>query len=339
MKRIFPLLFLLGNITCVGQTNIKALLDAVISKAKETSLYTATVNWDSLQKKIYTKGENAKTIEDLKPAFETLLNGLGDHHGKIINAKNYSPIAWFTDYKSKRHTDTRKFDTEIWKVVNDTSLTFEYKMLHSNIGYLKIVGIPANIDIKNESQKIRNAVIALAKQKIDKWIIDLRYNGGGNMHPMMAGIAPLVGNGIVGSLTNLANEKIFDWEIKGENFIYGGYQAVSLTNNVPYTTLPKIAVLTSRWTVSSGEIVATALKGRPYTKFFGEATGGYTTNNGWDILGDEIILTISTGIFADRNGKVYEHNIPVDIEIPFEVIKDTEKDTCIIAAKKWLIEK
>lgn len=339
MKKIITFSFLLVNLTCFGQTNVKSLLDSVIFKAKETSQYSATVNWDTLQKQIYSKAENAKTIDDLKPAFETLLNGLRDHHGKVINAKNYKPIAWFTDYKNKRHTDNRKFDNEIWKVVNDTSLKFEYKILKNKIGYLKIVGIAPNVDIEKESKKIREAVSALTKQRIELWIIDLRYNGGGNMHPMMAGIAPLVGNGIVGSLTNLANEKLFDWEIKGANFIYAGYQAVTLPDNLKFKTIPKIAVLTSRWTVSSGEIVATAFKGRPNTKFFGEATGGYTTNNGWDILGDEIILNISTGIFTDRNGKAYEHNIPVDIEIPFEVIKDQEKDPCIIAAKKWLAGK
>ncbi len=336
MKRVTTFLLLIFSLTCLGQTNVKAILDSALLKTKETSMYINTVNWDSLQKQVYLKAENAKTIQDLKPAFETLLNGLRDHHGKIINAKNYGYIAWFTDYKNRRHFDDRKFDSEILKVVNDTALKFEYEILKNKIGYLKIVGIASNIDIEKESRKIRDAVISLSKQKIDKWIIDLRYNGGGNMHPMMAGIAPLVGNGIVGSIVNLKNEKLFDWEIKNSNFIYYGYQAVTLPDNIKFKKEPKIAVLTSRWTVSSGEIVATSLKGRSNTKFFGETTGGYTTNNGWEVINDEIILVISTGIFCDRNGKVYEVNIPVDTEIPFEVIKDKEKDNCIIAAKKWL---
>jgi carboxyl-terminal processing protease len=339
MKRVTTFLLLLINITCFGQTSIKALLDSVIIKAKETSLYSSTVNWDSLQKQIYAKAENAKTIEDLKPAFETLLNGLRDNHGKIINAKTYRPIAWFTDYKNQRHIDVRKFDSEIWKIVNDTALKFEYTILKNKIGYLKIVGIAPNVDIEKESKIIRAAVNALSKQQIEKWIIDLRYNGGGNMHPMMAGIASLVGNGIVGSLVNLQKKKLFNWEIKEGNFIYDGYQAVTLPENVKHKKFPKIAVLTSRWTVSSGEIVATTLKGRPNSKFFGEATGGFTTNNGWEILNSEIILNISTGIFCDRNGMAYENNIPVDVEIPFEVFKDKEKDNCIVAAKKWLFEK
>lgn len=339
MKRVTIFLLLLFNLNGFAQTNIKAILDSVLLKARATSLYITTVNWDSLQKQVYLKAENAKTIQDLKPAFTTLLNGLRDHHGKIISAKDYSYIAWFTDNKNKRHIDNRKFDNETWKLINDTALKFEYRLLKGKIGYLKIVGIGPNVDIEKESRKIRESIVSLHKQQAEKWIIDLRYNAGGNINPMMAGIAPLVGNGIVGSTVNISNEKLFDWEIKKSNFIYGGFQAVTLPENPKFSKAPKIAVLTSRWTVSSGEIVATALKGRPNTKFFGETTGGYTTNDGWEVINDEVILVISTGIYCDRNGKVYEVNIPVDTEIPFEIINDKEKDSCIIAAKKWLTEK
>ena len=68
-------------------------------------------------------------------------------------------------------------------------------------------------------------------------------------------------------------------------------------------------------------------------------TGSYTTNNNWEIINDEVIVNISTGVFCDRNGVSYKYNIPVDVEIPFKVIKETEKDNCIIEAKKWLLEK
>lgn len=97
--------------------------------------------------------------------------------------------------------------------------------------------------------------------------------------------------------------------------------------------------LTSCWTVSSGEVVATCFKGRPNTKFFGEATGGFTTNNNWEIINDQLILNISTGIYCDRNGIIYDKNIPVDVEIPFEVVKETEKDKSVIEAIKWLKQK
>ncbi len=334
---IFATLFL--NIVCFSQTNIKSLLDSVLVKTRETSMYAKSINWDSLQKQVYLKAENAKTIQELKPAFETLLNGLRDHHGRVLDASNYSTLAYFTDYKNQRFVDKRAKDIEIWKAVNDTSLKFDYKILKGNIGYLKIVGIGPNVDIQKESEKIRNAVIKMSNKKIDKWIIDLRYNGGGNMYPMVSGIAPLIGEGIVGKLVSANYDILFNWTITNGNFVYDVPDIVSLPNKPIFKVIPKIAVLTSRWTASSGEIVATTLKGRPNTKFFGEATGGYATNVGWEVIDEKIILAISTGMFCDRNGVVYNKNIPVDKEILFEVLKETDKDKCVIEAIKWLKEK
>lgn len=103
------------NLNGYSQVNVKAILDSVILRTEQTSLYIKTINWDSLKTQVYQKAERAKSIKDLKPAFESLLNGLRDHHGKIINAKDYSYLAWFTDYKNKRHIDNRTFDKEVWK--------------------------------------------------------------------------------------------------------------------------------------------------------------------------------------------------------------------------------
>ncbi|MEQ1645965.1 MAG: S41 family peptidase [Pyrinomonadaceae bacterium] len=329
-------LIVFAELTGFGQAEPRQVLEKVVQRSKEISLYSAKVDWDELQKRVFAKAENARTIGDLKPAFETLLNGLGDKHGKIANAKDYSDIANFTDWKGLDHPDKRPREDNAWQVVNDRSSRFSYKILKGNVGYLKIVGIAPNVEIEAESKKIRAVVVELAGKKVSKWIIDLRYNGGGNMHPMMAGIAPLIGDGIVGGLVDLKGAKQFDWEIKNGNFIYGGTRAVELAHKPKFKNLPKIAVLTSRYTVSSGELVAVALKGRPNTRFFGEATGSFTTNNSWEIIDDAVIVVISTGVFVDRNGTPYPINIPVDQEIPFRVAKETEKDECIAAAVKWL---
>lgn len=320
------------------QTEVKSLLDSLIARTKRTSLYASEVNWDSLQNQVYLKAKDAKTIYDLKPAFTTLLNGIKDHHGRIINAKDYSTLANFTDYESLNNPDKRPRKNEFWYAVNDTSNHFEYKLLKGNVGYLKIVAIPPNVDIEKEAKKIRAAVIEFAKLKVKNWIIDLRYNGGGNMNPMVEGIAPLIGDGIVGSLVDLKGNKQFDWEIKASNFIYFNVQAINLPNDPVFKEQPKVAVLQSRYTVSSGEVVATCFKGRPHTKFFGEASGSYTTNNNWEVIDDKVILNISTGVYCDRNKNIFKYNIPVDVEVPFEITGNTESDLAVIEAKKWLLE-
>lgn len=336
MRSSFILLFVLVQAIGYAQTKTRAVLDSVLMRAQATSLYRTIVNWDSLKQAVYAQAGKPNSIQELKPAFETLLNGLGDHHGKIIRATDYSYLAWFTDEKNKRYKDSRTYDPATWRIVNDTAARFQAEILKGNIGYLKIVGIAPYADADAEAATIRKAVSSFAQQRVTNWIIDLRYNGGGNMNPMMAGLAPLIGPGLVGGLVDLNNVRLLDWKIVGSDFHYGDYPSIELPDDSKLITDPKIAVLTSRWTVSSGEIVATSLKGKPNTRFFGESTGGYTTNDGWDVIGNEVILAISTGVFCDRNGTVYHHTIPVDVEIPFEVSADKSKDTGILAAVNWL---
>lgn len=292
-----------------------------------------------MQKQVYALAAGAKTVAELKPAFTALINGLRDHHAKILDAETYGVLAAFTDYKNVRSKDSRPRDTKIWTAVNDTSLKFEHRILNGNTGYLKIVGIGPRVDVEAEAKKIRGVLTAMAEKKISNWILDLRYNGGGNMHPMMAGIAPLLGNGLAGKLADLEKKTLFTWEIEKGNFIYAGYQALKLPNKPVFRKIQKVAVLTSRWTVSSGEVVAASFKGRPNSRFFGEATGGYTTNNGWEIIAGSVILNISTGFFADRNGNIFSENIPVDEEVLFKLEKNIQKDECVIKALKWLQKK
>ncbi|MCX6318625.1 MAG: hypothetical protein NTW29_15130 [Bacteroidetes bacterium] len=83
------ILLLLLQLHSFAQTNIKAILDTVLLRSRETSMYSATVNWDSLQVEVYKKAENAKTIQELKPAFETLLNGLKG--GVFENSRHWPP--------------------------------------------------------------------------------------------------------------------------------------------------------------------------------------------------------------------------------------------------------
>jgi hypothetical protein len=145
-------------------------------------LYKNTVNWNTLEKQIYDNAKNAKTVLELKPAFTTLLNGLRDHHGRIIDLSNYSLIAYCTEKKNRRNPDKREWDLEVGKVVNDSTLKFDYKFLKENIGYLKIVGIGPRADMEKEAKNIRNAINNLSKTGVEKWIVALRYNTGGNMN-------------------------------------------------------------------------------------------------------------------------------------------------------------
>lgn len=322
---------------CQKEFNAQKTVHEAIATAKEISLYNDEVNWDSLQVVMLEAAKEAKRIDDLAPAMEHLINGLRDHHGMVRKTVDYSPLAFFTDYDNARYTDSRERTDEHWAIVNDVESRFEYDLLPENIGYLKVVGVGGNVDGQAEAERIRNAIYELADRGADKWILDLRYNGGGNINVMLAGLAPLLADGEVATIRRLDGEIMGAAEIKEGNFWYFGMNAFPI-DNMRKIDSPKIAVLTSRWTVSSGELTAVAFKGQASAKFFGEYTGGYTTNNSWDPIGEELMLVISTGVYYDRDGVGYDHFVGVDRKVEFSVESNLEIDPAIVEARSWLLK-
>jgi hypothetical protein len=340
MKYYLLLTLFVFTIRAVAQpkdTTLKKVVDEVLEKSEELSLYKDSVNWLDVRKTVYKQSKKATSIEELKPAFEFLMNVLRDHHGRIISATDYSIIAHFTDSPNIRYKDERAIDTEIWNSVQDANARFEFELLDGNVGYLKVVGVGPNIDGQAEAERIRKAIYSLNNKNVTEWILDLRYNGGGNSNVMLAGLAPLLNTSQIASIQNLNGTVLGRAEIIEGNYSYFGYEAFSIADSKPIAS-PKIAVLTSRYTVSSGELVAVAFKGQEQVRFFGEATGGYTTNTSAELIQDAIYLVIATGIFADRHGRAYPENIPTDVNINFEIETDKLKDAGIIAAKAWLIK-
>ena len=339
MKQHFTIFFLTFTSIALGQnntTNYSLVLDSILQVTEEISYYADTVDWKKIRTEAHLISPNPSTVDDLAPACEYILNQLGDRHGGIRRTSDYSYLAHFTDYKNKSKTEDREFSQEHYQIVNDLDARFEYELLANNIAYLKVVGIGPNVDGQKEAERIRTAISEFHEQKIEKWIIDLRFNGGGNINVMMAGLAPLFDSTEVMNVLDKNKEIQIRAEIKNNNFYYGQVNAFPLLDNTKLLN-PKIAILTSRWTVSSGEIVAVAFKGQKDTKFFGERTGGLTTNNSWNIINDEIIVVISTGIYCDRNNVPYPNYVDIDQAIEFEIDLDKSKDKAINAASNWLL--
>jgi carboxyl-terminal processing protease len=344
-KRPFLLFFfVLFILNVAGQTmpsSLKQVLDSTLYYSKQSTLYAKRVNWDSVETKVYQLAANAKTIKELQPALSFLLNSLDDPHGRYLNAADYSTIAHFTDWKrhQSKNPDKRIREDKAHAIVNDTALHFSYRLLNKNTGYLKIVGISPVADAEKEANAIRNAIREMAGKKASQWIIDLRYNGGGNMNPMMAGLAPLLGEGRSIYLTNLEKDTLSQWRVVKNNFFENDFKVIDMPAKPVFPKAPKVAVLLSRYTVSSGEFVAVNFKGRPQTRFFGETSGGLTTSTNWLNIGNELIICISAGIYCDRKGTVYQQGVPVDEEVVFTANAEPAKDKGIQAALRWLQKK
>ena len=146
------------------------------------------------------------------------------------------------------------------------------------------------------------------------------------MFAMLAGLAPLLGTERLGSFVYRSERT--DWATRAI-FERTGLDREAL--EAPDWREAPVAVLTSRRTMSSGEAVAIALRGRARTRSFGDPTAGKTSGNEGVELSDGSMLLLASALMADRTGRVYEG--PVDPDQPTAGISDED---AIRPALAWL---
>jgi C-terminal processing protease CtpA/Prc len=163
------------------------------------------------------------------------------------------------------------------------------------------------------------AIRAIDGSPMCGWVVDLRRNFGGNMWPMLHAVRPILGEG-----------NPFTYRFgKGP----GSQQPVYLLKQ----PAPAVAVLTSRLTVSSGEMVAIAFRGADRTRSFGEATGGLSTMNMSVPLVDGAILVLTVARPSDRSGREYDGPIPPDQAVAIDWARlGSDDDPVIRTATDWL---
>lgn len=321
--------FLLSNFACSQEPTFAP----IVLKAKETSLYTDNVDWEKVNAKFIELTEGKENVEDMKEGLQYLLNSLGDKHATIRNPNNGAMIAYYTGPNDESGFLERQPDFHN-NVISDINAKFSYEIMENHVAYLKVVGIGPG-DIKEQAEEIRNGLKEAKAAGANKWILDLRYNGGGNVNPMLAGLAPLLGDGSIGGAVNAKEEIIRTYKIEKAEFHNNGAIVCEMDALPKIDQSEKLVVLLSRYTVSSGELVAIAFKGRDHTIFIGEPTAGYTTGNGFDRISDELALVISQDVFMDRNENIYYKNVPVDIDSEFQHNTTLENDLQIQTAIEW----
>ncbi len=331
MRNILKILVVILSLSSCKAQKKETIYNPIVFKAKETSLYSDQVDWEKVNTKFIELTKEKENVEDLKDALQYLINSLGDKHGSFRSAKDNSIIVSYRGDIVEKDDRNSEFMNN---VINDVSAKFSYQLLENDIGYLKIVGIgPENV--KEQADFIRKGLIDLKAYGVNKWIVDLRFNGGGNMEPMISGLAPLIGDGFIAGAINKKNE-IREYTIENGQFSNYGRLVCEMNNLPKITSDEKVAVLLSRYTISSGELVAVAFKGRDNTIFIGEETAGYTTGNGYNKINDELVLVISEDVFIDRNKIKYDNKVEVDENIEFQHGTNMENDNQVNRAKKWL---
>ena len=312
--------------------SVQVFLDKSLTLLETHSLERNAVNWPQLRQAVYQKAQGAQSVRELLPVYPYLFEQLRDDHG------------WLT-YKGKTYKWHNPARTPYANAAVKAALAQKpgvlVKMLPGRIGYVQLPGINAGGSLqamRDAALVVQDSLCRINPDRALAWIIDLRLNDGGAMAPMLAGLAPIIGNGHLGGFVDKDGKPDQQWYLKQGNFYMDTMRVTTLQDRCPVrrTTVP-VAVLLSGLTASSGEIVAISLKSRPNTRFFGEPTYGATTANESYKISGSSYLTIAGMQETDRNKVVYKTSLIPDVPISGgDNFADLSQDAKVAAALRWL---
>jgi carboxyl-terminal processing protease len=302
--------------------DVQAYLSKAIELVRTRSLVRDSIDWPTTQREMLAMAHGMQTSAETYPIFTYLLSLLrqhGDHHSSF-------------------NTPTKVQAYQAPAAASNAVAIAEPSARYLGEG-LAYVAVPGFGSLNAERQQsFANQLQALigkldTEQSVTGWVVDLRENDGGNMHPMLTGLGPLAGTGTL------------------VYFVVGRYEVpVAYRKGEAYTNKPgngvrvpkpyqlrqpasPVAVLIGPRTASSGEITAMAFMGRPATRLFGQPSAGFTTANEQIMLSDGAQLNLATSAEADRTHR--QHAGPL---VPDEIVPAAaaSSDATLQAASAWL---
>ncbi|MCK8438092.1 peptidase S41 [Streptomyces sp. D2-8] len=296
----------------------RSYLSTALDTIEKRSLMRHEVDWAQVRSEVFSHADGARNPEDTYGAIRSAVSLLHDGHS-----------GFFAPEQAEELEDpVESFDG------------LRGRSLEGRLGYVSLPGVQgAEQSYEQYVRRGRKAVAEADRSQACGWVVDLRRNRGGNMWPMLAVGAPMLGDGKVGGFVDSDGERSV-WTVEDGSPRYDGESVDRPAGDPVSNGHPPVAVLTGRATASSGEAVVVAFRGRPDTRFFGESTHGVPTGNVPHRLSDGAILNLTEAKFLDRTGRMYDAPIPPDEEVFTERrTVGTSRDRVLEAAKNWLAER
>ncbi len=313
-----------ATVSC--QLKAKHLLDEALGFMQKYYYRKNYVQWDTLIATAKAQLAASNSCEDSYDIITWCFRQLKETHSFLMLPEKAS--AYINDTATIKQK----------QLLSDFVGEIRGELIEDDIAYITVpwVSTTDSIMCMQVADSLQNLIARLDANPVNNWIIDLRKNTGGNCWPMLAGIGPLLGNGVCGYFVS-ANEKI---PIRySDGIAFQGKNIRCKTSNMGYKTKSdkkSIIILTGRKTVSSGEIIALAFKGKEQVYFYGEPTAGYTTANATYTLSDNSMLVLTVCMEADRTGKICEGKIMPDEIVNADTAANSH-DPARSAAVMWLM--
>jgi len=312
--------------TSAQSKEVRFLIDTCITILKQNSVNAGTVDWEKIQKTALAKAASITDAYKLGPVIRYIYGSVNDFHGAFF----YKDSTFKLEHKQAPVSDSVKNE---W----NNGISIKTKMLENNIGYLRIPYISTGSREQNNAntQKLNDSLCFLLEKNIKGLVLDLRLNGGGDMHLMILGVQQLLGEGHLGSFHVKKRE---DWILKNNSFFADTSEIVSIISrcNANAQNIP-VVILIGPGTGSSGEFFLMAFKGRKKTILLGNETAGYVTVVAGLPVNNAAYMYISVGYGVDRNGRIYKEALKPDVVFTSpDSFNNIPNDKKVKAAIKWL---
>lgn len=356
-KKLMVIILALASLSFVprGQTQTpkeispaaKTYLQAALDLMQANSVRKKSVDWNVVTQKALKAAATAEVPADTYDAIRLAVRELRDTRATLELTKELR-------------------DLEVVRKPNkaDPNRTFFGRppaagdVQHGPEGYLHRVGgrtvarvvVPAydaeateQSVIELRSTQLQRVIAELDASSPCGWIIDLRANTSNDLWPMLVGIGPILGDGVVGGFRD-SDGNLLKWFYRegksGIRDLFGVEHEQAKVSGQPYRskTSALIAVLVDRKTTNSAEGIAVALRGRPLTRFFGEQISITSAVQRFP-LSDGAVLVLTVGVYIDRVGGEYPEGLSPDETIPITGRNPrAAEDAVIHAALGWIGE-
>lgn len=302
-------------------------LDYALDLMAEHSILRGRIDWGAFRAQTIAQARGARDAGGTHMALRYALASLGDGHSYLVTperaaALGASPVS---NARTGRPAEPPRG-----------------VRLDEQVGLVVMPGFAGGTQRQQAAfaERMQAELKALDAGTHCGFIVDLRGNTGGNLWPMLAGIGPLLGDGVAGHALGSDGTRTPFWYRDGRAGL-GDYVQLRVTGEVyrPRREAPPTAVLIGPRTASSAEVIAGAFRARGGTAAFGAATRGLSTGNRTFPLGDGAALVLTVAQTSDRHGHVYAGPLEPDVSAPRAERGAALADApAVRAARQWLLE-
>ena len=310
------------NTVMSGQDSAYALLEDALELMQKSPFSKPAIGWDSLKTAARNQLITASCSKDAHVVINWCVEQAKLNHSFLMPKSKVSVYSNDT-VALKRKPALRELAGKI-----------QAELTADGVGYLSVPFISTTDEASCRllADSLQKQIKKLLQLGAVNWIVDLRNNTGGNCWPMLAGMGPLIGEGVCGYFVK--PERSITISYKNGTAWHGRSAMCSVTSPVVLSEMEKknIVILTGPRTSSAGEILALAFRGMNNVRFMGEETAGLTTGNAPYTMLDGSMLILSVCREADRKGVIVEGKLQPDDRIK----PSGSEDAARIAAVMWL---